>query len=166
MLQIDKFNKNVDEYEQWYETYPEVYQSEILAIEEQLHKLPENIRGIEIGLGTGRFAKPLGIKEGLEPSEKMADKAIKGGIEVVKGVGESMPYADLQFDFVLFVTICHLDNIRLALKESHRVLKNNGSLIVAFLDKDQSIAQEYIERKLRSTFIGMPNFIALSTLLN
>ena len=72
MVQVEKFNKYVDEYEQWYEVYPEVYQSEIIAIEEQLRKLPENIRGIEVGLGTGRFAQPLGIKEGIEPSEEMA----------------------------------------------------------------------------------------------
>lgn len=158
MVQVEKFNKYVEEYEQWYEAYPEVYQSEILAIKEQLQKLPENIRGIEVGLGTGRFAQPLGIKEGIEPSEEMAIKATKRGVEVVKGVAESLPYSDLQFDFVLFVTICHLDNIDIAIKQAHRVLKHKGSIIIGFLDKDQSIAKQYKEKKHRSMFFRHARF--------
>ena len=101
------FDRHVEEYEKWYEDYPEVYQSELTAIREQLLKLPENIRGIEVGLGTGRFALPLGIKEGVEPSSGMAEKAINRGIEVIEGLAERLPYGDLQFDFVLFVTIRH-----------------------------------------------------------
>lgn len=161
MVQIEDFNKYVEEYDKWYEEYPEIYESEILAIKEQLRKLPENIRGIEVGLGTGRFAKPLGIREGLEPSEEMAIKATKRGIEVVKGVAENLPYSDLQFDFVLFVTICYLDNLERAIKESYRVLKPKGSLIMAILDKEQPIAQEYIERKQRSTFFRNARFYAI-----
>ena len=61
------FDQNVAEYEKWYEDYPEVYQSELAAIREHFTKLPENIRGIEVGLGTGRFALPLGIKEIIPP---------------------------------------------------------------------------------------------------
>lgn len=161
MVKIEQFNQYVEDYEKWYNTYPEVYQSELLAIREQLNKLPENLRGIEVGLGTGRFSKPLGIKEGIEPSEEMAFKATKRGIEVLKGVAESLPYADLQFDFVLFVTICYLDDVDRAIQESHRVLKHKGSLIMALLDKDRPIAKEYMERKLRSTFFGNARFYSV-----
>ena len=103
MLQTEIFNENVEAYEAWYDTYPEVFQSEVAAIKEQLLKLPENIYGIEVGLGTGRFAKALGIKEGVEPSEEMAKKAMKRGIEIMKGVAEKLPYSDYHFDFILFV---------------------------------------------------------------
>jgi len=158
MTQIGIFEKNVAEYEKWYEDYFEVYQSELAAIKEQLLKLPENIRGIEVGLGTGRFAQPLGIKEGVEPSEAMAEKAIKRGIEIIDGVAEKLPYRDLQFDFVLFVTICHLDSIKNALAEAHRVLKPNGSILIGFLDKEQSVAKQYLEKRHRSTFFANANF--------
>ncbi len=161
MVHIEQFNQHVDEYEKWYETYEEVYQSELLAIKEQFKKLPEDLRGIEVGLGTGRFSKALGIKEGIEPSEEMAIRASRRGIEVLKGVAERMPYADLQFDFVLFVTICYLDDIDRAIRESYRVLKHKGTLIMAFLDKDQSIAQEYMERKLYSTFFSNARFYSV-----
>lgn len=54
-------------------------------------KLPENIKGIEVGLGTGKFAKVLGIKEGVEASNEMAAIALKRGIEVVTGRAENLP---------------------------------------------------------------------------
>ncbi|NNJ80588.1 MAG: class I SAM-dependent methyltransferase [Flavobacteriaceae bacterium] len=158
MYRTEVFNKNVEVYEAWYDKYHEVYMSELAALREQISTLPENIRGIEIGLGTGRFSEPLGIKEGIEPSEEMARKAVKRGIEIMEGVAERLPYGDMQFDFVLFVTICHLNNIRLAIKEAHRVLKPGGAIIIGFLDKDQSIAQQYMEKRDRSTFFRNATF--------
>ncbi len=158
------FDTYVEEYEKWYEQYPHIYQSEILALREQLAKLPENIQGIEVGLGTGRFAKPLGIKEGIEPSEAMAAIARERGIEVMDGVAEFLPYADMHFDFVLFVTVCHLKNLKSALKEAYRVLKPNGGLLVGFLDKDRAIAQEYISKRNRSIFYAQATFYTVKKL--
>lgn len=161
MLKTEIFDKYVEDYEAWYDKYPEVYQSELAALKEQFKKLPENIRGIEVGIGTGRFAKPLGIKEGIEPSEAMAKKAVRRKIEVLKGVAEYLPYGDLQFDFVLFVTICHLDNVKLAIEQAHRVLKHKGAIIIGFLDKDQSVPKEYKERSERSTFFNKVQFYSV-----
>jgi len=42
--------------------------------------LPEGGTGIEIGVGTGRFASQLGIKLGLEPSKSMASLARQRGM--------------------------------------------------------------------------------------
>ena len=161
MLRESVFDSHVDSYEQWYNDHKGAYESELEAIREQLLKLPENLHGIEVGVGTGRFAQPLGIKEGVEPSVPMADKAIKRGIEVIEGVAEHLPYGDLQFDFVLFVTICHLKSIKDALAETYRVLKPHGTVIIGFLDKDQEIAQEYLEKRQRSTFYGKANFYSV-----
>ena len=155
------FDQNVAEYEKWYEDYPKVYQSELAAIREHFTKLPENIRGIEVGLGTGRFAFPLGIKEGVEPASGMAEKAIERGIEVIKGLAERLPYGDLQFDFVLFVTICHLDSLKNALAETHRVLKHKGTVLIGFLDKEGSVAKQYLEKRHRSTFFAKANFFSV-----
>jgi ubiquinone/menaquinone biosynthesis C-methylase UbiE len=161
MMNIEIFDKYVEDYEAWYDKYPEVYESELTAIREQLAKLPENIRGIEVGVGTGRFAQPLDIKEGIEPSEEMAKKAIEKDIEIIKGVAEHLPYGDLQFDFVLFVTICHLENVKLAIEQAHRVLKHKGSIIIGFLDETQSIAKKYKERRQYSTFFKKAKFYSV-----
>lgn len=161
MNSIKIFNENVEAYEAWYEKYPEVYLSEVAAIKEQLLKLPENIKGIEVGLGTGRFAKVLGIKEGVEPANEMAAIALKKGIEVINGTAENLPLRDLYFDFVLFVTICHLNNVKRAFKEAYRVLKPKGSIIIGFIDKNQKIGKTYEENRMRSTFFRYANFYSV-----
>ncbi|SEL28794.1 Methyltransferase domain-containing protein [Maribacter orientalis] len=162
MPHTKKFDQNVEAYEQWYEDYPEVFESELLAIKEQFQKLPENLHGIEVGLGTARFSVPLGIKEGIEPSKEMAALAVKRGISVVDGYAEQLPFGDLKFDFVLFVTICHLDNVKYAFAEAYRVLKPKGAILIGFLDKDRSVAKQYIENRHRSTFFTNANFFTVS----
>lgn len=166
MKQAEIFDKNVQEYEAWYEKHPFVFESELLAIREQLKKLPENIRGIEVGLNTGRFASPLGIKEGIEPAPEMAEIARKRGIEVMEEMAEGMPYGDLSFDFVLFVTVCHLNDLKEALKETNRVLKRNGSVIIGFIDKDGVIADSYREKREWSTFYKHARFWSVNEIHN
>ncbi|HEY9221540.1 MAG: class I SAM-dependent methyltransferase [Lutibacter sp.] len=162
MDQVNIFNENVVAYEAWYEKYPEVYLSEVAALKEQFLKLPENIKGIEVGIGTGRFAKVLGIKEGVEPANEMAAIALKRGIEVVNGTAENLPMRDMYFDFVLFVTICHLNSVKQAFKEAYRVLKPKGSIVVGFIDKDQKIGKTYEENRMRSTFFRYANFYSVA----
>ena len=158
MTKVSVFNQNVEEYEAWYEKNPEVYESEIQAIKDQMLTLPQNIIGIEVGLGTGRFAEPLGIKEGIEPSQEMRNLALEKGIEVMDARAERLPYQDMHFDFVLFVTICHLDDVKAAFEEAHRVLKPGGALIVGFIDKNSPIGQEYEERRSNSKFYRQAKF--------
>ena len=168
MVQSKVFSDHVDDYEKWYEEYAEVYDSELVALREHFNELPENLHGIEVGLGTGRFSRPLDIKEGIEPSEAMAQVAMSRGIEIMGGIAERLPYADLRFDFVLFVTICHLDSPKVAFEEAFRVLKHKGSVIIGFLDRDQAIATSYKERGQQSTFYTNARFYTvprISTLL-
>ena len=115
MLQTLPFQKHVKKYDDWYEKHPEVYQSELSAIKAHLLTLPKDIKGIEVGVGTGRFSAPLGLKEGIEPVEAMSKYAVRRGVEIMQGTAEKLPYKDMQFDFVLFVTICHLDRVEVAL---------------------------------------------------
>lgn len=162
MAHTTVFDNNIADYEQWYEDHKAVFESEVKALQEQFAKLPEDLHGIEVGLGTGRFADALGIKEGIEPADGMAEKAVQRGIEVMSGTAEQLPYADMHFDFVLFVTICYLDQLKLALKEAHRVLKRKGSVIIGFLDKEQPVAQNYLEKKHRSTFYKGATFYSVN----
>ena len=127
-------------------------------MQNQLLELPQNIRGIEVGVGTGRFSKPLGIKEGVEPSKEMAKRAVKRGIEIMKGTAERLPYAALQFDFVLFVTVCFVKNVKKAFEEAYRVLKPEGSVIIGFLDSDGQIAKRYAAERHRSDFYHKAQF--------
>src|SRR4030042_729611 len=115
------FDKYALEYDRWFDENKEVYHSELLALKEVI---PANKKGLEVGVGTGRFAEPLGVEFGVEPSDAMALIALKRKIKVTKGFAEKIPFKDNSFDFVLFVTtICFLDDISKAFKEANRVLK-------------------------------------------
>lgn len=53
------YNQFANEYDVWFEKHPNLYQSELLAMKQAI---PQNKTGIEIGVGSGRFAEPLNIK--------------------------------------------------------------------------------------------------------
>jgi len=55
------------------------YLSELKALKKVIL---EKKKGLEIGVGTGRFASPLGIEYGIDPSEKMLEIAKKRGVKV------------------------------------------------------------------------------------
>lgn len=152
------FDSHVEQYEEWYEEYPHVFRSEVEALREMLPE-GDNLVGIEVGLGTGRFSQALGIKEGLEPSVNMRSRAIERGIEVVDGTAENLPYGDLRFDFVLMAfCISYFEDLHAAFMEAYRVLKHDGSLVVGFIDRNSPIGQYYEKHKPESTFYKQANF--------
>ena len=159
LLQKNPFETHVDEYEAWFDNYPFVFSSEMLAIKRQFEKLPENLVGIEVGMGSGRYAVELGIKEGIEPSVALRELALKKGLDVMDAVAEHLPYADLSFDFVLFVSIEHLSNLKQALMEAHRVLKPEAHVLIAFIDKNSSLFKKYNEK--RTVFYQQAKFYSV-----
>lgn len=162
MIETLPFNDHVAEYEEWYRKHPFVFRSEIAAIKEFLPS-GENIRGIEVGLGTGRFSKALGIKEGIEPADNMRALAEKKGISVLNAVAEHLPYKSLQYDFVLMnFCISYFDELAAPFKEAHRVLKRGGCLLVGFVEKDSRIGKYYQQRKPESVFYNKATFYSVS----
>lgn len=147
---VNAFDKNVDRYEQWFVDNPLAYVSELRALRELL---PTSGIGIEIGVGTGRFAAPLEIKKGIEPSRSMAEVARKRGVEVVHGVAEHLPFMDGEFDYALMVTtVCFLDDMDIAFREARRVLRPGGSFVIGFVDAESPLGREYQDRKDKSAF--------------
>jgi len=88
------------EYDQWYEENKFAYLSELEALKKVV---PKKGKGLEIGVGTGRFAQPLGVTFGIDPSKKMLEIAKKRGIKTSVGKGENLPFTDNEFDYVLIV---------------------------------------------------------------
>lgn len=160
---VNAFDKNVQQYEEWFANNPFAYVSELHAVQELL---PGMGSGIEIGMGTGRFSAPLGIKQGIEPSRAMAEVAKKKGLDIVSGVAENLPYKDSEFDFGLMVTtVCFLDDIERAFREAYRVLKPRGSFIIGFVDKNSPIGKSYEQLKTESLFYKAATFYSVDDLL-
>jgi len=164
MPKIEPFEKYSDVYDEWFEKHDGVYNAEIEAIR-QLIPSPE-AKGVEIGVGSGKFAVPLGIKIGVEPSKKMAIKAEKREISVYPGVAEDLPFSDGEFDFVLMVTtICFVDDISRSFREALRVLKSGGCVIVGFVDKESELGRHYLAKRNKSKFYKEATFFSTQEVL-
>jgi SAM-dependent methyltransferase len=163
MARIEPFEKYTKQYEDWYTENRFIYESELKAIRELL---PEAKRGVEIGIGTGRFGAPLGIKVGIEPCRKMGEIARQRGVCVIEAVAENLPLKDSLFDFVLMVTtVCFLDDIEASFKETYSILKEKGSFLIGFIDRDSPLGKLYQKRKAKSVFYKIATFYSVDEIL-
>jgi SAM-dependent methyltransferase len=146
---LSVFDLYYEEYEKWFEKYPKIYEEEIKTIKSLL---PPFKKAMEVGIGTGRFALPLGIGYGIEISEEMAKIARSKGIEVDIKNAEEMDFKE-EFDLILMVTtICFVKNPLKTLENCYKALKKDGYLIVAFVDKNSLLGKFYEKNKHNSKF--------------
>lgn len=157
MTTTSPFDEQADEYDAWFEKHRDFYLAELEAVRSFI---PASGSGIEIGVGTGRFAVTLGIPLGVEPSPRMAKLARQRWIEVIAGVTENLPFADNTFDFAVMVTVvCFLDDVTKAFQETFRILKSNGTLVIGFIDRESELGTHYIQKKIRAAFTVTRPFI-------
>ncbi|MCK4339443.1 MAG: methyltransferase domain-containing protein [Candidatus Cloacimonetes bacterium] len=173
MPKTKPFDENYEQYEEWFENNKYAYLSELKAVK---HFIPEDKKGIdpvgitsngvEIGIGSGKFAVPLGIKVGVEPSKVMAKLARERGLKVYIGVGEKLPFENSSFDFALMVTtICFLDDVEKSFSEVKRILKPGGSFIIGFVDKHSPLGKQYLRYKNENVFYKIANFFSTKQVL-
>lgn len=153
---ISIFDDNTLDYDNWFERHSSLYRSELLALQKAI---PVNKEGIEIGIGTGRFAEPFNIKVGIEPSDNMAILAEQRGATVIRAFAENLPIINESFDYVLMVTtICFLKDVEKAFSEAFRILKPKGEIILAFIDKNSAIGKKYEKKKAKSSYYQNAHF--------
>ncbi|MBW1849116.1 MAG: class I SAM-dependent methyltransferase, partial [Deltaproteobacteria bacterium] len=164
MPKTEPFDKHSDAYDEWFKKNIVLYEAELEAIRQLIP--PPGAEGMEVGVGSGKFAAPLGIKIGVEPSEKMAIKAKMLGINVYPGVAEELPFSDGRFDYLLMVTtICFVDDVIKSFKEAFRVLKLSGCIIVGFVDKESELGRKYADKKEESKFYKDAAFFSTQEVL-
>ena len=148
------FDRYYKKYDAWYDRNKFAYLSELEVLKKAL---PRRGKGLEIGVGTGRFAHALGIATGIDPSKNMIQIAEKRGVDVKPGSGERIPFKNSVFDYAaIIITICFVNDPGKVLKEARRVLKKNGKIIMGIIDKD-SFLGEFYQRK-KSVFYKEANF--------
>jgi len=142
-LNTNPFDLIAKEYDQWFDDNKNTFLTELEAVK---YFLPKRGKGLEIGVGTGRFAMELGIKYGIEPSEPMADIAKQRGIDVIIGTAENLPYDTESFEYAIMIAVDpFVENIGQVYREIFRILKSGGKLIVGTLHKNGLVAQKYME---------------------
>ncbi|HKL89112.1 MAG TPA: methyltransferase domain-containing protein [Salinibacter sp.] len=158
MAKTTPFDAHPDRYDDWFDRYEAAYRSELRAVRSLW---PDVDEGVEVGVGTGRFAAHLGIEDGVDPSPEMRKRTRERGIAVQDGVAEDLPYSDGCFDGVLMTTtLCYLDDLEAAFSEAFRVLRAGGALLVGFLDRDGPLGHRYEERRDESVFYKSARFHA------
>jgi SAM-dependent methyltransferase len=135
------FEEHAEDYDTWFDDHNNVYQAQMRVLR---RAVPGFHRGLEVGVGSGRFAAPLGVKCGIDPAQNLVRMAKRRGVEVARGEAEHLPYRAGSFDFVLMMTvICFLDDIPRAFQETHRVLEPGGILAAGFIEAGGEIFQKY-----------------------
>ena len=150
MPRVAPFEAHHQRYDAWFGKHEAAYISELLALRPFV---PWEGRGIEIGVGSGRFAAPLGVQVGVDPSGAMLAYAAARGINVTEGVAENLPFAAASFDHALVVTtICFVDSPARMLAEARRVLKPGGRLVIGFIDRESALGQYYLAHQAENVF--------------
>ena len=168
MAKVEPFEKYTKDYEKWFEKYRGFYLSEVNLLRKLLEwNRVEFKKGLEIGVGSGRFAVPLGVKYGVDPSPKMLKIALSRGIKVAKGVAEYLPIKTESVDFTLMVTaICFVDDPEKSFGEVERVLSKGSYFLLAFVDRESPLSRLYELKRHRSKFYGPARFFSAQELLN
>ena len=160
----EPFETHTERYEGWFDEHPDVYRSELEALG---RLVPMDGYGLEIGVGSARFAAPLGIDVGVDPAGEMLEYARDRGISVVRGVAESLPFKHGAFDTALLVTtICFVDDIPETLSEAERVLGADGSLVIGFIDKNSPVGEIYQETKEQNPFYRDATFVSTAEVID
>jgi len=158
------FEENSARYESWFERHENVYRAELRAVKQIM---PALNKSLEIGVGTARFAQPLGIRFGLEPGRNVSKISKDKGIATVTGTGEMLPFACSQFDLVLMVTtVCFLDDLEKSFLEVNRVLQAEGLFIIGFVNLDSALGRKYEAHKIENIFYKDATFFTVDEIVS
>ncbi|MFP4501216.1 MAG: class I SAM-dependent methyltransferase [Candidatus Hydrogenedentota bacterium] len=144
------FDTLADTYDGWYDT-PEgraIFDAERDCLR-SLFRGPFD-SWLEVGVGTGRFARALGIPAGIDPSQEMLKIAQARGIATYSGCAEFLPFSDNAFAGALMaLTLCFAADAQQALQECRRVLQPGGRLLLGIVPAESGWGREYTEKAAR-----------------
>lgn len=144
MARCNPFEAGLDAaraYDAWFARHPAIFDAETACL---ARCFEQHRRSVEIGAGTGMFARRLGIGLSIEPAEAMARLCREKGVPVVRGVAEALPLDSGAFGLVAMITVeCFLEDVGRALAEAARILEAQGVFVLAFLNRDTPLGRAY-----------------------
>jgi len=138
------FEELAERYDAWYDSLVGrvAFPLEVAVLRPLLSGLPK--LWIEIGVGSGRFAKELQVDVGIDPAMKPLLLARQRNVVVVQAVGENLPFRDASFGAALIVvTLCFVDDPISVLHEARRLLRDDGALVLGMVFADSPWGEFY-----------------------
>jgi len=138
---VEVFKARALDYDAWYVKHPSLYKSELLVAARLGCR-----GGVEVGVGTGRFAAPLGLRAGVDPVREMLRLAPRE-LDLVEGVGEMLPLRSRAFPCALLVvTLCFVQDPAAVLREAMRVAEK---VVTCIVPRDSPWGRHYREAAAR-----------------
>jgi len=144
------FDSLASDYDKWFEGEGKlIFSIEAQCVREFAPLLPQP--RMEIGVGTGRFAEVMGTGYGLDPSSQALGLAHNRDISCIQAMGEKSPFAGGSFGTItLITTLCFVLSSEEVLREAHRLLSDDGKLVVGLIPKDSQWGKLYESKKEES----------------
>jgi len=147
---VEVFKARALDYDAWYVKHPSLYESELLAAARL-----DCRGGVEVGVGTGRFAAPLGLRAGVDPAREMLRLAPRE-LDLVEGVGEMLPLRSRAFPCALpVVTLCFVQDPAAVLREAMRVAER---VVTCIVPRDSPWGRRYREAARGHPFYAKARF--------
>jgi ubiquinone/menaquinone biosynthesis C-methylase UbiE len=160
------FESKSSQFDQWYDKYKPAYESEIEAVKLALQPFNgNNTKGIEIAVGSGRFASRLAIQFGVDISLSALKLAAQRGISVVAADAHNLPFPSHSFNCAIIITsLSFFRNPALAIQETSRILCHKGKIAIAIIDRESFLGKLYKARK--SKFYENAKFLSATEVRN
>ena len=154
-------------YDAWYDSEPgqSLFAIESLALKESLLFPPG--KALEIGVGSGRFARKLHARYGIDPAVNPLRLARQRDVIGVAGKGEQLPFRSDTFDTcLLVVTLCFVRDPARVLKETFRILYPGGQAILGMVLKESPWGKTYqVQAGEGHPFYSLARFYTLGEIL-
>ncbi|MEB3860909.1 MAG: class I SAM-dependent methyltransferase [Desulfurococcales archaeon] len=136
------FDSRALEYDSWYSRHRVTAENEARLVEYMTRGAPSPC--MEIGVGSGFFAKRAGCRFGVDPSLEMLKIALERGIEVAAARGEALPVRSSALGSILVVvSICFMDDPERMMEEAYRALKPGGVMVVCIVPAESPLGRHY-----------------------
>ena len=150
-----KFDGYAAEYDSWFMTNENLFNSELLLYKKVLGDITGK-RVLSVGCGSGLFESMIehsGI-EGVEPSRDMGAIAEKRGINVIAyGTIEEVDLEDDAYDIIYFNgSSSYIDNLTPVYEKCKKALKKGGKIILLDVPKESAFGFMYLLAKAVGTF--------------
>lgn len=140
------FDLYAERYDLWYDL---PFGSSVFPLEVECLKRcgPVESPSLEVGVGSGRFAKALNVDVGVDTSLELLKIARSRGLKVLMARAEELPFKYQSFKSIfMIVSLCFFEDPLKALRSARRVIREDGKLFLGLVLSESPWAKFYMRK--------------------